>query len=139
LEEVVGPGTPGGTRASVWFFLYGTCDDFPEGEGGCQIPMQIHNYSVCARQPDFAYARRTLKIRGVKVAEDMEGRLEFSTGTTTITIGARERTVAVATVRSLRTVRQSRPGALPQPIPGALEEKLPCQHVPEKELTAYRD
>jgi hypothetical protein len=138
LEEVLGPDAPEDTRANVWVFVYGTCDDFPEGEGGCYPPMQIHNYSVCVRHPDFAYARRTFKIRGVKVAEDAEGRMEFSTGTTTITIGARERAVAIATIRSLRSVHQTRPGRLPPPIPGSIEGKLPCQHVPEKDLTAYR-
>jgi hypothetical protein len=136
LSTILGPKAPLDGRRYSWVFIYGDCDDFPEGEGGCYPPMQIHNHSVCTDLPDFAYARRTLKIRGVRVAEDGEGRLEFSTGTTTVTVGARDRKVAIATIRNLRTVHQVRPGRLPPPIPGALQGKLPCQRVPEKELTA---
>lgn len=125
------------SRATDWFFVYGDgeADDFPEGEGGCYPPLQIHNYSVCTRSPDLADAKRTIEIRGATVAEDWEGRLELAAGATTITIGARERKVALAAARSLRGVRETRPGRLPPPVPGALEGTLPCQHIPTKQLT----
>jgi len=140
LEPFVAEEAPPDSRATVWFFLYGHCeaDEFPEGEGGCGPPLQIHNYSVCARRAGFAGARRILHIRGAKVAEGLLGELEFSTGTTTITIGAAERTLALDALRSLRPVRGTAPGRLPPPVPGALEGTLPCQHVPRKQLTSRR-
>lgn len=137
LVEALGDSSTN-TRANAWVFIYGRCDadDFPEGEGGCYPPLQIHNYSVCTRRPDLSSARRVFDIRGAKVGEDFEGRLELSTGATTITVGARERKVALAPVRSLRTIRGARPRHFAPSIPGALEATLSCQHVPRKSLTA---
>jgi hypothetical protein len=130
--EPLGTGVGPDSRATSWFFIYGHCDadDFPAGEGGCQPPLQIHNYSVCERRPDLADARRRLEIRGVPVAESPEGGLELTTGATTITIGATERTLALAAVRGLRAVREARPGPLPAAIPGSLQGTLPCRHIP---------
>jgi hypothetical protein len=135
LEPYGAKESPPDSRATVWFFVYGHCepDEFPEGEGGCAPPLQIHNYSVCTRRPTFEYASRTFKVGEAMVVEDGEGRLELATGTTMITIGG-DKALVHAAVRSLRTVREARPGPLPPAVPGALQGTLPCQHISEKAL-----
>lgn len=143
-EEVLGrpiTGDLGGEgqvnpRERVWFFIYGDCEDPPEGEGGC-APFQIHNYSTCSRwasqltQAPVGLNRRAAlrPFRGAKARyRRAEHSVEIFTGRTTITIGGGSDPKLLETaLRQLREVHQAEPSRLPPPAPGSLSGKLPCQ------------
>lgn len=129
-EEQVNP------QERVWFFVYGDCEDPPEGEGGC-APFQIHNYSTCSRwasqldQAPVGLNRRAAlrPFRGAKARyRRAEHSVEIFTGRTTITIGGGSDPKMLKTaLRQLREVHQAEPSRLPPPAPGSLSGKLPCQ------------
>ena len=49
LEEVLGDPTKSEDKRDLaWIFVYGHCEN-PPGEGGCPVPLQIHDYSTCNR------------------------------------------------------------------------------------------
>ncbi len=54
--------------------------------------------------------------------------MEIFTGRTTVVIFGNGRSVTQAAARQLRNIHQDRaPSRLPPPVPGSLDEKLPCQ------------
>lgn len=113
---------------TTWVLIYGDCET---DEGGCLPPLQIHNYSTCARWASLGPNEpRLFDLRGAKATWTGRGAgagLEIFTGRTTVTIGAEGRRVLNAAVRALRTVHQKRPTTLPPPVPGSLRGDLTCQ------------
>jgi hypothetical protein len=129
LKEVIGdPDAHKDQREAAWFLLYGECKD-PPPEGGCQIPLQIHNYSTCTRWADPG--SKLFNLRGARAAH-VFGRgpaaLVIYTGRTTVTVTAENKEILDSAVKALRDVRQTAPSRLPPPAQGSLEGRLPCQH-----------
>lgn len=119
-----------------WNFYYGDCDP-PSGlfaEGGCELPLQIQNYSTCRRWASLLSDKSEIfDFRGAKATgtgNGIERPVEIFTGRTTVVIFAGKRSVARSAARQLRNVRQPRPSGLPPPVPGSLWGKLPCQRKP---------
>ena len=119
-----------------WNFYYGDCDP-PSGlfaEGGCELPLQIQNYSTCRRWAGLLSNKSEIvDFRGAKATGNgngIEAPVEIFTGRTTVVIFAGKRSVAKSAARQLRNVRQARPSRLPPPVPGSLWGKLPCQRKP---------
>jgi hypothetical protein len=136
LEEVLGDPTQfEDKRDLTWIFIYGHCEP-PPGEGGCQIPLQIHDYSTCSRwASQFEHNGHLIDFRGAKAYRSKEEaliQLEIFTGATTIRLGGDDPQVIDAAARALRTVRQDRPKRLPPPLPGSLKGELPCQAKGQK-------
>jgi hypothetical protein len=129
LDEVIGdPDAHKDQRDAVWFLLYGECKD-PPPEGGCQIPLQIHNYSTCTRWADPG--SKLFTRRGAKAANVFgtgPAALVIYTGRTTVTVTATSKKILASAVKALRDVREPAPSPLPPPAPGSLEGRLPCQH-----------
>ena len=125
----LGPGSGEGVRRA-WSFGYGDCEP-PEGEGGCPLPLEVQNWSICTRFPAL-YPGQTPKTRSVHGAETLRagGGLDVYTGRTTVVIFGQGDDKAQV-VEDLRPVAGgSEPNLLPPPGPGALEGKLPCQRGP---------
>lgn len=115
-------------RDTTWILIYGRCKDPPD-EGGCPYPLQIHNYSTCARWAGLRNSR-LFNFRGAKARKPMQGggsALEIYTGRTTVTISAENRKILDSAARALRVIRQRHPSPLPPPLPGSLRGELPCQ------------
>lgn len=129
LREVSGdPAEQKDKRDTTWVLIYGECKD-PPAEGGCQVPVQIHNYSICARWEGLRDAR-LFDFRGAKATRPTGGGpavLEIYTGRTTVTVSAENRNVLDSAAQALRGVRQRHPTSLPPPVPGSLTGELPCQ------------
>jgi hypothetical protein len=136
ITEVIGGEEQVDPQEQVRFFIYGDCENPPEGEGGC-APFQIHNYSTCSRwahsldQAPVGLGRRAAlrPFRGAKARyRRAEHSIEIFTGRTTITIGGGSDPKMLKTaLRQLREVHQAEPSRLPPPAPGSLSGKLPCQ------------
>jgi hypothetical protein len=113
----------------IWSFFYGTCEP-PPGKGGCVTPLEVQNWSACARYRDW-YTRppKTFRLRGARAAwVRSAGSLDVYTGKTTVVIFADGRDLALRAARSLRNVRHAeRPGSLRPPARGAMRGKLRCQ------------
>lgn len=130
----LGPGRGEGLRRA-WSFAYGDCE-LPEGEGGCPLPLEIQNWSICTRFPAL-YPGPTPQTETVRGAETLPagGGLDLYTGRTTIVIfgqGKNKRDV----VKALRPVGNAgKQRALPPPSPAALEGELPCQRGPMKRVS----
>jgi len=136
LEDI--EGAEGGyyVPSTGWSFYYGDCDP-PSGlfaEGGCELPLQIQNYSICRRWAGLLHRKhRIVGFRGAKTAGSGNGignPVEIFTGRTTVVIFATHGSVARSAARQLRNVRQAQPALLPPPVPGSLQGKLPCQRKP---------
>jgi len=131
LEETEKGTWEGGGRSTVWAFYYGDCD--ASGglfeEGGCALPLQIQNYSICGRWPSrFPSPISTFNFRGTKASWKRGRGFEVFTGSTTVVISGTRGSVVKAAARQLRGVRQmDRTALLPPPAPGSLTGKLPCQ------------
>jgi hypothetical protein len=122
----LGPGSGEGTRRA-WSFGYGDCEP-PEGEGGCPLPLEVQNWSICTRFPSL-YPGPTPKTESVHGAQTLPagGGLDVYTGRTTVVIfgqSARRAEIVESLRRVADDVESSR---LPPPVPGALEGKLACQ------------
>ena len=131
LEKASGSGPD--QRSSTWAFIYGDCDP-PTGDRGCAPPLQIQNFSTCARwaggvnQGKPLYGFRGAKARGT--GRGLSNPIEIFTGTTTVVIFAPRPALAKAAASALRNVRNARPSPFPPPAPGSLSGKLPCQGKP---------
>ncbi len=93
-------------------FVYGDCE-LPEGEGGCSPPIQIQNWSVCARNPlrmgPIPY--QVFQLRGGAIVSVYESsRAEVETGDRNAVVFAEEELVGAAL---LRIHLQSQPEAAP--------------------------
>lgn len=132
LREVSGdPAEQKNKRDTTWVLIYGKCKD-PPAEGGCQVPLQIHNYSICARW-EGSREGRLFDFRGAKATRPtLSGPavLEIYTGRTTVTVSAENREVLDSAAQALRGVHQRHPTSLPPPVPGSLRGELPCQGRP---------
>lgn len=132
LREVLGePDQFEDKRDTAWILIYGKCEDPPD-EGGCPYPLQIHDYSTCARWADQLHRnpRRMFDFRGAKAIRLFQGggaAWEIFTGRTTVTISATDRDILHSAARALRLVHREHPSPLPPPVPGSLEGELPCQ------------
>jgi hypothetical protein len=136
LEGIEGEEWQKPQRLVGWTFYYGDCDP-PGGlfaEGGCELPLQIQNYSTCRRWASLLSRKsERTSFRGATATgtgNGIERPIELFTGTTTVVIFAGERRVARSAARQLRNVRQTQPSPLPPPVPGSLWGKLPCQDKP---------
>lgn len=137
LENIEGEEWQRDEQSIGWNFYYGDCDP-PSGlfaEGGCELPLQIQNYSTCRRWAGLLHRKdRLFDFRGAKAAGGGNGignPVEIFTDRTTVVIFATRGSVARSTARQLRNVRQAQPPLLlPPPVPGSLQGKLPCQRKP---------
>jgi hypothetical protein len=124
VEENLHRDTGGVSR---WLFFYGDCE--PTGsEGGCPLPVEIQNYSICKRYPGMYPNPIVLRdFKGAKLARNAGGTVEIYTGTTAIAIfGPRNRSENAA--RLLRPVGGEEPAkALPPPARGALTGDFDCR------------
>lgn len=123
----LGPGSGRGVDRA-WSFIYGDCTP-PEGEGGCAPPLEIQNWSICARFPALYRqpAPRTSPLGGAQALRIGGGGLDVYTGRTTVVIFGGDGSSVVPLLR--RVSDGVAPTALPPPAPGALEGKLPCQRA----------
>jgi hypothetical protein len=136
LEDVEGEQWQEVAQLMGWNFYYGDCDP-PSGlfaEGGCELPLQIQNYSTCRRWASLLSDKSEIfDFRGAKATGSgigIEAPVEIFTGRTTVVIFAGKRSVARSAARQLRTIREARPSRLPPPVPGSLWGELPCQRKP---------
>lgn len=125
LREVFGDPTQyEDKRDTTWILIYGRCEDPPEASGldgeSCPAPLQIHNYSICARGAGLREAR-LFDLRGAKATKLMPGggaSLEIFTGRTTVTMHAESQDVLNSAVQALRNVHQKHSSSsLPPPAP----------------------
>lgn len=121
----LGPGSGSGL-GRAWSFIYGDCTP-PAGEGGCSPPLEIQNWSICARFPALygPPAPPTSTLDGAETLRIGGGGLDVYTGRTTVAIFGGDGTSVVPLLR--RVSDDASPEALPPPAPGALAGKLPCQ------------
>lgn len=121
--------------------LYGTCEP-PQGEGGCDPPLQIQTFGACERNrslytrypgPDGPRRYQAITVRGVPAALFDDGNgvmLEIYTAKVTTVIFADSEEIARRVGEELRGRLDSRGiaarEALPQPAKGALEGELSC-------------
>jgi hypothetical protein len=122
-------------RPTGWNFYYGDCDPPSFAEGGCELPLQIQNYSACSRWAGLLHSKqRPFDFRGAKATgngDGIENPVEIFTGRTTVVIFATRGSVARSTARQLRNISQAQPQSLlPPPVPGSLQGQLPCQGKP---------
>jgi hypothetical protein len=125
----LGPGHGEGRRRA-WSFGYGDCE-LPEGEGGCPLPLEIQNWSICTRFPAL-YPGPIPNTESVRGAETLRagGGLDVYTGRTAVVVFGQGDDKAQV-VEDLRRVADGvEPKRLPPPAPGALEGNLPCQRGP---------
>lgn len=113
-------------------FMYGTCTP-PHAEGGCAPPLEIQVFSTCERWFRGIAGRRHAHVydfRGAKtIANDPPETYtpEIFTGRTTVVFWGESWKIVKAAERQLREVHQTKPQALPPPVPESLWGKLPCQ------------
>jgi hypothetical protein len=111
-----------------WTFIYGTCEPNPGDEQGCSPqPLEVQNWSTCARGPDIHGERPELtSFRGARIARPpRSGSTEIYTGRTTVVIFGRGRTEALHALRPVGSRAIGKP--LPPPAEGSLGSKLPCR------------
>jgi hypothetical protein len=115
-------------------FVYGDCT--PGDDAGCASPAEIQVWPACRRnlalyegsQANGPVVERST-IRGVPaVALDDRTHLELQTGRSTVVVFADSSSRALRVARALRSLDGSVPvgASLPQPAPGALEDKPTC-------------
>lgn len=143
-------GDPADEWPSNYFsYAYGDCE-IPEGEGGCQRPLEIQTWPACQRSmADYSFEGKPLPYRklpkhgGAEVVEfdfDIESRIEVYTKSATIVIFATDPELARKAVELLRPQEQGKPpvtdadalGGRPSewlgpPSDGSMEGVLPCQ------------
>ena len=118
-----------GDRSARWDFGYGDCTP-PPSEGGCNLPLDVQNWSTCLRYPRmYSYRLHIFRFRGTRAAwVPTAGGLEIYTGRTTVVIFGYTRSLIMAAARQLREVgRQEAPALLPPPARGSMRGKLHCQ------------
>jgi hypothetical protein len=97
-------------------FIYGDCE-LPEGEGGCSPPVEIQNWSACARNPlriDIV-PYQVFQLRGGAIVSVYESsRAEVATGDRNVVVFAEPELVGAALLR-LRLQSQAEAEALPPP------------------------
>lgn len=125
----LGPGRGEG-RWRARSFGYGDCE-LPEGEGGCPLPLEIQNWSICARFPAI-YPGPTAKTKSIRGAKTLRagGGLDIYTGRTAVVIFGQGIDKAQVVEDLRRVADDAELDSLPPPVPGALEGKLPCQRAP---------
>jgi len=100
------------TDTRYQMFAYGECD-FPEGEGGCSLPIRVQNATSCTRNPIAvdSLARKMFLVRGGLAVEYAPGAVDVSSGRQTVSVRATEPEVLGAALRELR--RRSEASAEP--------------------------
>jgi hypothetical protein len=97
-------------------FAYGDCE-LPEGEGGCALPVQIQNWSSCARNPlriDIV-PYQVFPLRGGGIVSVYESsRAEVATGDRNVVVFAESELVGAALLK-LHLQSQSGPETLAPP------------------------
>ena len=138
-DRTSAPGD-GGFGANYVSFLYGAC--LPSGGAGCPYPFEVQVWPACRRTlsdyratPFSAELLRheRLEVRGVPAALFREApglaRLELYTGRVTVVVfGSDDRAQLLRAAAALRAVNVavSTDGALPAPVPGAVDGLLAC-------------
>lgn len=121
-------------RANYVSFIYGTCDPYPDG---CAPPLEVQIWPACVRNPNvISYVGigqpQTTTIRGVPAVYvdpgDGGGRLELTTGSSTVVLFGSSREQLERAARALRGVNVDVPMGSPLPVPGlgAAEGALTC-------------
>jgi hypothetical protein len=113
-------------------FVYGDCT--PGDDAGCAPPAEIQVWPACRRNLAFydgspATGSVATTIRGVPALTLDDGtHLELQTGRSTVVVFADSSTRALRVAQALRSLNGSVPlgASLPQPAPGALEDKPTC-------------
>ncbi len=104
------------TGTSERTFAYGKCE-LPEGEGGCSLPLQVQNWSSCARNPIGldVLPQQVFLLRGGGLAAVYDPTsIDIGTGDQTVTVFT-EPELAGAALREVHTRSQSGPAPLAPP------------------------
>jgi hypothetical protein len=111
-----------------WTFIYGECTPVDGSEPSCSPPLQIQNWSICARFParyagQAGRAPATVRVHGARTLR-AGGGTDLYTGRTAVVLfgGAQD-----SVIRSLRPLRRKAADRLPRPVPGSIEGRLRCQ------------
>jgi hypothetical protein len=123
VEENYGRDAGGTSR---WSFFYGDCT--PSGsEGGCPLPLEIQNFSICRRWPGaYPWPVPLVDFKGAKLARRAGATIEIYTGRTAVAIFSPKRR-AMTAAKQLRVVGQQKPAeSLPPPAKGSLTGNFDC-------------
>lgn len=122
-------------------YLYGTCKQPTETEGGCADPISVQSFPACERNlslykrypaPDgTVYPYDMTRIRGVPAAIFDDGdRIEVYTGDVTVVVWGQDPALVEKAAKSLRGLHGrtdvTASDHLPDPAPGALTGDLAC-------------
>lgn len=99
-------------------YHYGDCEQ-PEGEGGCAPPVQIQNWTSCARNPIGldVLPIKVFLVRGGGLATAYEPTaVDIGTGTETVTVFTNEVEMVPAVLRDVHRHSQAGPEPLAPPV-----------------------
>ncbi|HEX5713399.1 MAG TPA: hypothetical protein VFX85_08815 [Solirubrobacterales bacterium] len=110
------------TDAVYQTFAYGECE-FPEGEGGCTLPVQVENATTCSQNPIAEGAgpeHEVFLVRGgglaVAYGEEGGGEVDLGTGRQTLSLRAHEPEVLGAMLREAHRRSETGPQPLVPPV-----------------------
>jgi hypothetical protein len=137
IQRVVGTPRPNRPVTSNYMlFVYGTCEVAPGSDTGCPVPLTVHVWPACERNPSVyeigpgePYPREQTSLRGVPAALFDEGtRLELYTGTVTIVLTSLDAGLLSKTAEALVPANAiaSAQKSLPSPAQAALQGRLDC-------------
>lgn len=99
-------------------FSYGDCE-LPEGEGGCSVPVQVQNFTSCARNPigldSTPYEVYLVRGGGIAAAYGSTA-IDVGAGHQTVTVFTNEVEVMGAALREIRPYSHSLPQPLAPPV-----------------------
>jgi hypothetical protein len=140
-------GGPVATRVNYLSYIYGDCK-IPEGESGCQPPLEIQTWPACQRfLAKYSFRGKPLPHRylptsdGAKIVEfnfAFDKRIEVYTKYSTVVIFATDRARAVEAAEMLRQeARRKPPTSNPQGLNGGPPDRLkpPAQGSMEGDLS----
>jgi hypothetical protein len=112
-----------------WSFIYGDCIPSGGDEPSCAPPLEVQNWSICARFParytaHKGQAPKTSPTTGMARSLRAGGGQDIYTGHTTVVIFGGPKRQAP---KNLRSVHGGLSHSLPAPVPGSLSGELPCQ------------
>jgi hypothetical protein len=130
---------PPPVRPNYVDFIYGTCEPAAGSEGRCTPPLSVQVWAACERNPlvygPEAGQERPIEVRGVPgYFYEGGGRLELSTGTSTVVIFASGRQAALAAAAVLRgvnnpvTAEENLPAPAYTRAEGGIVSVIPCAY-----------
>jgi hypothetical protein len=105
------------TETRYQSFEYGECE-FPEGEGGCTVPVQVQNATSCVVNPLRlgALEGKAFLVRGGGLAVGEAGVVEVGTGRQTVSVRVSEPEVLGAVLRDVRRRSEVGPEPFTPPV-----------------------